>query len=225
MKLTIENYNGQLVADSREVAAVLGKHHGHLVRSIRTYCQYLSQSKIGSAEFFIESSYQDEQGKSRLCYKLTEKGCDFVANKTTGEKGAVFTAQYVNAFHAMRDYLLELKSPVWQDTRSIGKQVRKEETAAIKPLVDYATAQGSKNAQRYYTSLSTLADRTAGISDRDRATVIQLTTLLMVERMIAQEIDLGIQKKMPYKDIYQACKTRLSTFHSALPEKGGTPCP
>lgn len=217
--LTIQKYHGQLVADSREVAAMLERSHGNLARSIRTYVQYLSRCKIDSAEFFIESSYRDEQGKSRLCYKLTEKGCDFVANKTTGEKGAVFTAQYVSAFHAMRNYLLEINSPVWQDTRSLGKQVRKEETAAIKTLVDYATAQGSRNAQRYYTSLSTLADRTAGISQRDRATVIQLTTLLMVERMIAQEIDRGIERSTPYKEIYQSCKKRLAAFHSTLPEQ------
>ena len=116
MNLTIENHHGQLVADSREVAAMLGRHHGHLMRSIRTYCRYLNQSKIGFSDFFIESTYQDETGRTLPCYKLTEKGCDFVANKTTGEKGAVFTAQYVSAFHAMRDYLLELQSPVWQDT-------------------------------------------------------------------------------------------------------------
>lgn len=218
MNLTIQNHNGQLVADSREVAAMLGRQHGHLVRSIRTYCRYLNQSKIGVVEFFIPSSYVDEKGEDRPCYLLTEKGCDFVANKTTGEKGAVFTARYVSAFHAMRDYLLERSSPIWQDTRSLGKQVRKEETDAIKTLVGYATAQGSQSAQRYYTSLSRLADRTAGVSDRGTATVVQLTTLLIIERMIAQEIKQGMTQELPYKAIYQACKGRLASFHAALPE-------
>ena len=216
MNLTIENYHGQLVADSREVAVMLERPHWALIRSIRTYCRYLNDNKIGVVEFFIPATYKDEKGEERPCYKLTEKGCDFVANKTTGEKGAVFTAQYVSAFHAMRNYLLELQSPVWQDTRSIGKQVRKEETAAIKSLVDYATAQGSQNARRYYTSLSALADRTASITARDSATVIQLAMLLTVERMIAQEISRGIEAALPYKEIYQACKARLSAVHTAL---------
>lgn len=216
MNLIIENYHGQLVADSREVAAMLGRPHWALVRSVRTYCRYLNDNRIGVVEFFIPATYKDEKGEERPCYKLTEKGCDFVANKATGEKGAVFTAQYVSAFHAMRDYLLELQSPVWQDTRSIGKQVRKEEITAIKSLLDYATAQGSQNAQRYYTSLSTLADRTAGITDRDSATVVQLTMLLTVERMIAREIERGIGAALPYKEIYQSCKVRLSAVQSAL---------
>lgn len=73
MKLTIENYNGQLVADSREVAAMLGRQHGHLARSIRTYCRYLNQSKIGVVDFFIPATYKDEKGENRPCYKLTER--------------------------------------------------------------------------------------------------------------------------------------------------------
>lgn len=223
MNLTIQNHQGQLVADSREVAAMLDRPHWALIRSIRTYAQYLSDNKIVVADFFIESTYLDEQGKPRLNYLLTEKGCDFVANKTTGEKGAVFTARYVSAFHAMRNHLLELSSPIWQDTRTLGKQVRKEETEAIKLLVDYATAQGSKSARRYYTSLSMLADRTAGVTDRGEATVVQLTTLLIVERMIAQEIAQGIARNLPYKEIYQACRARLVAFHRSLPAGGVTP--
>lgn len=218
MNPTIQNHHGQLVADSREVAAMLERPHWALIRSIRTYCRYLTDNKIVVSEFFLESTYQDETGRALPCYLLTEKGCDFVANKTTGEKGAVFTARYVSAFHAMRDYLLERSSPIWQDTRSLGKQVRKEETDAIKTLVGYATAQGSQSAQRYYTSLSRLADRTAGVSDRGTATVVQLTTLLIIERMIAQEIKQGIAQELPYKAIYQACKGRLASFHAALPE-------
>lgn len=218
MNLTIQNHNGQLVADSREVAAMLERPHWALIRSIRTYCRHLTDNKIVVSEFFLESTYQDETGRALPCYLLTEKGCDFVANKTTGEKGAVFTARYVSAFHAMRDYLLERSSPIWQDTRSLGKQVRKEETDAIKTLVGYATAQGSQSAQRYYTSLSRLADRTAGVSDRGTATVVQLTTLLIIERMIAQEIKQGVAQELPYKAIYRACKGRLASFHAALPE-------
>ncbi len=214
--LTIHDHHGQLVADSRDVAAMIGRKHGRLVRSIRTYIEYFNRSKIGSVDFFIPSTYKDEKGEERPCYLLTEKGCDFVANKTTGEKGAVFTAQYVNAFHAMRDYLLELKSPIWQDTRTLGKEVRKEETDSIKALVDYATAQGSKHANHYYRSLSSLADRTAGITERDKATVIQLTTLLMVERVIAQEISAGIAAELPYKEIYQRCKQRLGAVQTSL---------
>lgn len=125
-----------------------------------------------------------------------------------------FKKELVRQFYAMRTVLLERASPIWKDTRSLGKEIRRQETDAIKELVDYATSQGSRNAGLYYTSLSQLADRTAGITDRDKAQVVQLTTLLLVEKVIAQEIAAGIETDKPYKAIYQAIKDRLAVFSS-----------
>lgn len=103
--LTVFSRDGQLYTDSREVAKMIGKDHAHLMRDIAGYIEILSQSKIGFAEFFKESSYKDAQKKRRPCYNITKKGCEFVANKLTGEKGVIFTAAYVNAFHSMEDKL------------------------------------------------------------------------------------------------------------------------
>ena len=76
----------------------------------------------------------------------------------------------------------------------------------------YAKAQGSQNAERYYTNLSRLADRTAGIEDRDKAQVVQLTSLLLVEKVVAREIAQGIEAGTHYKAIYQAIKDKLAAF-------------
>lgn len=146
-QLPVFEYKGQLVADSREVAAMLGRSHGHLVRSIRTYCRYLSQSKIGLAEFFIEAEYADEQGKPRPHYLLTEMGCEFVANKATGERGTIFTAQYVRAFHAMRDELAQR----WE-LRAIGKPIRRSLTDALRDSGEVERMKG--HAYSTYTNLA-----------------------------------------------------------------------
>jgi len=185
-QLPVFEYKGRLVADSRDIAAMIERPHWIIMRTIRTMYKHLSDNKFVVADYFTEASYIDEQGKPRPCYYCTEMGCDMVANKQEGERGTIFTAQYVKAFHAMRSLLLERASPIWQDTRSLGKEIRRQETDAIRHLVDYATAQGSRNAVRYYTTLSRLADRTAGIVERDKAQVVQLTTLLLVEKVIAQ---------------------------------------
>ena len=213
-QLPVFEHRGQLVADSRDVAAMLERSHWAIMRTIRTMSKHLNDHKFVVVEFFIEATYRDEKGEERPHYLLTEKGCDLVAHKQEGERGTIFTAQYVKAFHAMRSLLLERASPIWQDTRSLGKEIRKQETAVIKQFVDYAKAQGSRNAVRYYTSLSKLADRTAGIVERDKAQVVQLTTLLLVERVIAQEITAGIEAEKPYKAIYQAVKDKLAVFSS-----------
>ena len=215
-ELPVFEYKGEPVADSRDVAAMIERPHKTLIRSISTFIEHLSRHKIVPADFFIPSVYLDEQGKVRPCYYLTEMGCDMGANKMTGEKGTVFTAKYVKAFHQMRSFIRELQSPIWRDTRSLGKEIRKRETDSIKALVDYAKGQGSQHAERYYKNLSNLADSVAGISDRDRATVVQLNTLLLLEGMIGEEIQKGISAGQPYKTVYQACKDRLSGFSALI---------
>lgn len=52
-------------------------------------------------DYFIKSSYVDAKGEDRPCYLVTKLGCDFLANKFTGEKGILFTAKYVKRFDEM----------------------------------------------------------------------------------------------------------------------------
>lgn len=87
--------------DSREVAEMIGVRHTHLLEKVRNYEGILTSRNLGSLEFFIPSEYQDTKGEVRKCYLLTKKGCEMVANKLTGEKGVIFTAQYVNRFEEM----------------------------------------------------------------------------------------------------------------------------
>ena len=123
-----------------------------------------------------------------------------------------FKKELVRQFYAMRDFIAERNSPIWQDTRAMGKEIRRMETDAIKALVDYATAQGSQHAARYYQSISSLANRTAGIVERDKAHTVELSALLMVEKIIAQEIRTGIEARRPYRNIYQSIKERLTAL-------------
>ncbi len=97
-KLTIINHKGINVTDSREVAVMTRKEHKNLLRDIKGYVDILESSKLSSQEFFIPSAYTNSQNKEQPCYLLTRKGCDMVANKMTGEKGVLFTAEYVTRF-------------------------------------------------------------------------------------------------------------------------------
>ncbi len=108
-KLTVINHNGQFTIDSREVAEMTGVRHCDLLEKIQAYSQTLDNSENGifrSLDFFIPHAYSVE-GNTRPypCYLLTRKGCDMVANKTTGEKGVLFTAEYVTRFEEMEKAL------------------------------------------------------------------------------------------------------------------------
>lgn len=199
---------------SLEVAEMMRKNHADLMRDIRRYTKQLNQSKIAFVEFFQESTYMDGKGEERPCYKITKKGCEFVAHKLTGVKGTEFTAKYINRFHDMEKIIQERSSVQWQQTRLAAKDMRKLETAEIKELVQYAQAQGSKNAKKYYLALSKLANKTIGLSgkQREQASITQLNTLTLVENIIHHVIQEGIEKQLPYKEIYQICKVRLEQF-------------
>jgi len=103
---TIE-VNGQVitVTDSREVAFKTGKEHSELLKDIRKYIGYLAEGDFHLGDFFIEDTYKDKNNQLRPCYQLTKQGCEMVANKMTGKKGALFTATYVQAFNQMQEKL------------------------------------------------------------------------------------------------------------------------
>lgn len=104
--LTIKNYKGINVTDSREVAEMTGKRHDNLLRDINGYIEVISHSsKLRSENFFIESEYVNSRNQKQPCYLLTKQGCEMVANKMTGEKGILFTAEYVQAFNKMEQHI------------------------------------------------------------------------------------------------------------------------
>lgn len=109
--LTIQNINGRLYVDSREVAEMTGKAHNLLLRDIKKYKETLDanqnepSAKMNSANFFVPATYKDANNQDRPCFLLTRKGCDMVANKMTGTKGILFTAAYVTKFEEMEKQL------------------------------------------------------------------------------------------------------------------------
>lgn len=106
-----------LTLDSREVAKMIRKEHAKLLRDIDTYNGYLSQNpkldfdmfntNLNAKDFWEASSYVSGTGKRYKCYLITKKGCEFIAHKMTGQKGALFTATYINRFHEMEQALKE----------------------------------------------------------------------------------------------------------------------
>ena len=104
-ELKVQDFHGLQVVDSRNVAQMVERNHNELMKSIRTYARYLAEGEIAHSDFFIESTYLDKNSKSQPCFLITKKGCDMIANKTTGKKGVLFTAAYVTAFEEMRQAL------------------------------------------------------------------------------------------------------------------------
>lgn len=102
---------------SIEVAQMMETEHWKILRKLEGqekegrhipgFVEILGNNDIVVADYFIPSSYSDSQGKERPCYEITKLGCDFLANKFTGEKGVLFTARYVKRFAEMEQVIAQ----------------------------------------------------------------------------------------------------------------------
>ena len=116
---TVTNEQGELipVLDSREVARMMGKEHWDILYYIEGKVKRNTQitgilptllsNGIDPRAYFIESSYNADNGKKHKCYLCTRMGCELLATRQTREKGILFCAKYVERFNKMEK---ELKS-------------------------------------------------------------------------------------------------------------------
>lgn len=92
-----------------EVAEMMEIEHSKIIRKLegsrdrKGFIQILTEAQMGVSDYFIPSTYRDASGKENKCYEVTRMGCDFLANKSTGEKGVLFTARYVKRFNEMEN--------------------------------------------------------------------------------------------------------------------------
>lgn len=97
-----------------EVAEMMEVPHSDLLKKLegrkdrKGYIQIMTEGQMSVSDYFIPSSYKDASGKENKCYAVTKLGCDFLANKSTGEKGVLFTARYVKRFYEMENQVRQI---------------------------------------------------------------------------------------------------------------------
>lgn len=111
------NEMNNLVASisSREVAEMMETRHDNLMNKIEKHTAILEKVtdlKIKVSDLWQLSSYKDNTGRTLKEYQVTKKGCEFLAHKTTGEKGDLFTIRYMNKFEEMEQYIKEQQPKV-----------------------------------------------------------------------------------------------------------------
>lgn len=198
---------GNAVASSLDVAELFHKRHDNVLRDIENLTSDLL--KFEDVKMFFRSSYVDAKGEKRPLYYMNRDGFSLLAMGFTGKRALAFKLAFIAEFNRMEAVLAEKQTTEWLETRKTGKLTRRSETDVIKELVDYAKGQGSRHADMLYMTYSKLANKTAGIANRDEATIKQLNILDDVEAMILHVIRLGMAGSKHYKEIYQDCKHRL----------------
>ncbi|MDU4953445.1 MAG: Rha family transcriptional regulator [Clostridium sp.] len=123
---------------SREVADMMEMEHKRLLRKIDGINEDFVKSKIGLYKYWEESFYINESN-NKPCreFLITKRGCEFLAHKTTGTKGNLFTDRYMDRFERM-EKLIQSNLPVGLETMQ-GIGVLSESMAAIGKHVQVLT--------------------------------------------------------------------------------------
>lgn len=118
---TPEKENNAQTITTLEIAEMMNMRHDRILRKLEGQdvkgkhtegvIEILTRHNLGASDYFIPATYKDESGKENKCYKITKLGCDFLANKFSGEKGVVFTARYVKRFAEMEQALRQPPLP------------------------------------------------------------------------------------------------------------------
>ena len=91
---------------SREVAEMMEVTHANLLQKIDNINNDFREMKIQFSKYWIESTYKvDGQNRGYKEYLITKRGCEFLAHKTTGTKGNLFTDKYMDRFEQMKEYI------------------------------------------------------------------------------------------------------------------------
>jgi len=219
MNLQVINHENILMVDSREVAVMVDKPHDQLMRSIRTYIDYLESAKMQTANFFIPSTYLDTQNQERPCYLLTRKGCDMVANKMTGEKGVLFTATYVTKFEEMENSLsapmqnlspqLQLLISMELKQNEMQKAIteNKEAVQSIRDVVSLNTTSWRGDTATLITKMARKLGGTEHISD------LRKESYKLLDTRFGVSLEIRLTNKRQRMSLEGVCKSKLNALN------------
>lgn len=116
----IQNENTEILTiNSKEVAEMVGTRHKNLLRKIDEVNRDFNERNIEPVKYWRESTYKDAKGEERRCYEITKRGCEFIAHKTTGTKGNIFTHRYMEKFEELNQIVNGHKSITVNDANNI----------------------------------------------------------------------------------------------------------
>lgn len=204
--------SSQLVADK------FGKVHAKLVRDIENlHCS--DEFKVAN---FGTYSFTNKMNRSFDGYMMTKDGFAFLCMGFTGKKAAEWKEKYIKAFNSMEQRLLrETGSIEWKQARIQSLGARKSVTDQIAEFVKYATNQGSKSAQMYYSNITKMEYKALELISnnekvpkdfRDTLDVMDLSFLTTAEYIARKALQDGMSKELHYKEIYIHAKASVFNY-------------
>ena len=210
--------NEEAWTTSLDVAENFSKEHKNVIKRIE---ELLENQLIVDRLLFKPISYKDANNREQPAYELNFDGFSLLAMGFTGDKALVYKLRYIDVFNKMRKIISDRNNVSWIEMRKTGKMLRREETDQLKLFVEYAVAQGSQNANKYYLVISKMTNQALGLVKeyyhndlklRDCLNIIELSNVMQAEAIIKNALIDGMNKELFYKDIYQLAKERIVKY-------------
>ena len=144
---------------SREVAEMMEVRHADLIGKIEihtTILEKVNDLKIKVVDLWQLSSYKDAKGETRKEYQVTKKGCEFLAHKTTGEKGDLFTQTLKWTEQGREMWFLAKDVANWIEHKNPSKMIEDAEldnTELVKNFIEITYSYGNSSRTRKQESL------------------------------------------------------------------------
>jgi hypothetical protein len=166
-------------------------------------------------------------GQPDKSYLLNERQFNLLVMlvKNTPES-VVFKSQLERDFHKTRTALAKMmtmrKTVDWKEARESGKAIYHQKSDIIKRFVEYATAQGSKNAGRYYSNLAKMENSALFFLEqkypnvREFLNIRQLMQVSFADQVIDKALIEGMEEKLDYHAIFELAKERVVTVSNTV---------
>ena len=219
----------EVFTNSKIIADMLEVNHSDLLRTVERVIKRQENNKLRSGlkypQKFIQSSFTNKMGRIYKMYELNEQAYLKLAMQLSGyEKAEIVQDQMIEAFTMMKQQILNMQNNSWIAKSDEAKQIRQKETDVIKDFIEYATKQGSNNANKYYMNITKMTNKALELlmqTDdykplRDLATITELGFIQMLDLRAMQAIEDGMNRQLPYREIYKYAKEEVEKLSDSL---------
>jgi phage regulator Rha-like protein len=214
----VEVKGKELLASTITIAMGVKLEHRAVMSLVKKYSDRLNKYRVMTFEMS-----KAKTGRPVKYAWLNEKQATFLITLMKNSEIVVefkekLTDEYYRLKEALQMIAVNQKNAAWIEKRQRGKISRLEETNSIKQYVDYAKSQGSKNAEKYYITISKMENKALFFLEqkfpnvRDALAGHQLETIANADRIVAKQLKQCVDDGRPYKEGYQMAKTAIESF-------------
>lgn len=200
-----------------DIAKGFNVEHFAILRLVQKY-----ELRFQSKRPFDFRSQKSGGRPTTFCMLDEEQSLFLVSLMRNSEIVVNFKDTMTREFQRMKNELIRISSQnqnaEYLEIRKAGKQTRLIATDTIKTFVDYAKNQGSTKAEMYYANISKMENQALFLLDqkypnlRNVLNIHQLSTIKSADMIVMKALSDGMERCLPYKEIYQLAKLRVESF-------------